>query len=66
MWTPPEEHECITFEEMPFPDGHPDSRMKKLHEHDTTGDVQWNRFYYELQTEEENKCPMYDVTVIDQ
>eukprot|EP00975_Prorocentrum_lima_P042332 8895861-Prorocentrum_lima.AAC.1 len=40
--------------------------MKKLHEHDTTGDVQWNRFYHGLQTEENNKCPMNEVIVIDQ
>eukprot|EP00975_Prorocentrum_lima_P037989 7991563-Prorocentrum_lima.AAC.1 len=58
MWNPPDEHECITFEERSFPDEHPDSHMKKLHEHDTAGDEDWNRFHYRLMTEEENKCPM--------
>eukprot|EP00975_Prorocentrum_lima_P070081 12929938-Prorocentrum_lima.AAC.1 len=29
MWNPPEKNECITFEERPFPDEHPDSLMKK-------------------------------------
>eukprot|EP00975_Prorocentrum_lima_P019531 4112363-Prorocentrum_lima.AAC.1 len=36
-----------------------------MHEHDTGGDVQWNRFYHELQTEENTKCPMDEVIVID-
>eukprot|EP00975_Prorocentrum_lima_P030672 6435274-Prorocentrum_lima.AAC.1 len=40
--------------------------MKKLHEHDTAGDVQRNRFHHGLQTEEESKCPMDEVIVIDQ
>eukprot|EP00975_Prorocentrum_lima_P012308 2608314-Prorocentrum_lima.AAC.1 len=48
-----------------FPDEHHDSIMKKLHEHDTPGDVQWNRFYHALQTEDNNKCPMDEVIVID-
>eukprot|EP00975_Prorocentrum_lima_P034112 7169110-Prorocentrum_lima.AAC.1 len=26
-----------------FPDEHPDSLMMKMHGHDTTGDMQWNR-----------------------
>eukprot|EP00975_Prorocentrum_lima_P014161 3007792-Prorocentrum_lima.AAC.1 len=39
--------------------------MKKLHDHDTAGDVQWNRFYHGLQTEEKDKCPIYEVIVID-
>eukprot|EP00975_Prorocentrum_lima_P004961 1079237-Prorocentrum_lima.AAC.1 len=39
--------------------------MKKLHEHDTTGDEEWNRFDHGLLTEEENKCPMYEPIVID-
>eukprot|EP00975_Prorocentrum_lima_P032320 6787467-Prorocentrum_lima.AAC.1 len=66
MWHPPGNNDCITFEERSFPDEHPDSLMKKLHEHDTTGDVRWNRFYQGLQTEENNKCPMDEVMVIDQ
>eukprot|EP00975_Prorocentrum_lima_P071015 12935301-Prorocentrum_lima.AAC.1 len=37
-----------------------------MHEHATLGDVQWNsRFHYGLQTEENNKCPMDEVIVID-
>eukprot|EP00975_Prorocentrum_lima_P014122 3000215-Prorocentrum_lima.AAC.1 len=58
MRYPPDENDCSTFEERSFPDEYPDSLMKKLHEHHTTGDVQWDRFYHGLQTEEENKCPM--------
>eukprot|EP00975_Prorocentrum_lima_P050930 10670005-Prorocentrum_lima.AAC.1 len=44
---------------------HTDSLMKKLHEHDTQGDEEWNRFYLGLQTEEENKCPLEEVVAID-
>eukprot|EP00975_Prorocentrum_lima_P059227 12418090-Prorocentrum_lima.AAC.1 len=58
MWNPPNENQCITFEERSFPDGYPDSLMKKLHEHETTGDGEWNRFYHGLQSEEQNECPM--------
>eukprot|EP00975_Prorocentrum_lima_P016542 3509167-Prorocentrum_lima.AAC.1 len=58
MWSPPDEHDCITVEERSFPDEHPDSEMKKMHEHDTTGDIQWSRFYHGLQTNETTKCPM--------
>eukprot|EP00975_Prorocentrum_lima_P033092 6943931-Prorocentrum_lima.AAC.1 len=60
MWNPPDENECITFEERPLPDEHPDSLINKLHEHNTLGDLQWNRLYHGLQTEETNKCPMYE------
>eukprot|EP00975_Prorocentrum_lima_P054503 11428347-Prorocentrum_lima.AAC.1 len=58
MWNPPDDNECITVEEMPFPDEHPDSLMKKMHEHDTTGDMKWNRFYHGLHTHETAKCPL--------
>eukprot|EP00975_Prorocentrum_lima_P027606 5802206-Prorocentrum_lima.AAC.1 len=60
MWNPPDENECITCEERSFPDEHPDSLMKKLYEHDTAGDVQRNRFYHGLRTEENNKCPKHE------
>eukprot|EP00975_Prorocentrum_lima_P021971 4625700-Prorocentrum_lima.AAC.1 len=46
MWNPPNEDECITFEERSFPHDHPDSLTRKLHGHDTTGDIQWNRKYW--------------------
>eukprot|EP00975_Prorocentrum_lima_P015017 3185053-Prorocentrum_lima.AAC.1 len=36
-----------------------------MHEHDTTGDMQWNRFYHGLQTAETTKCPLDEVMVID-
>eukprot|EP00975_Prorocentrum_lima_P038354 8062610-Prorocentrum_lima.AAC.1 len=40
--------------------------MKKLHDHDTAGDEDWNRFHQGLLTEEEeNKCPMEEIIVID-
>eukprot|EP00975_Prorocentrum_lima_P026102 5486225-Prorocentrum_lima.AAC.1 len=58
MWNPPDENDCITFEERSFPEEHSDSLMKKMHEHDTAGDMQWNRFYHGLQTSETSKCPM--------
>eukprot|EP00975_Prorocentrum_lima_P007297 1566080-Prorocentrum_lima.AAC.1 len=58
MWSPPDEHECITFEDRALLGEYPDSLMKRMHEHDTGGDVQWNRFYDGLQTEENNKCPL--------
>eukprot|EP00975_Prorocentrum_lima_P052485 11001700-Prorocentrum_lima.AAC.1 len=58
MWNPPNENECITLEERTLPNEHPDSLMKKIHGHDTGGDVPWNRFYHGLQTEENNKCPL--------
>eukprot|EP00975_Prorocentrum_lima_P044328 9292784-Prorocentrum_lima.AAC.1 len=61
MWNPPEEHGCFTFEERSTPSEHPDSLMKKLHEHDTQGDEEWNRFYLGLQIEEENQCPMDEI-----
>eukprot|EP00975_Prorocentrum_lima_P047084 9844519-Prorocentrum_lima.AAC.1 len=65
MWNPPDENYFITLEGRPFPDEHPDSLMKKMHEHDTLGDMQWSRFYHGLQTEETTKCPMDEVVVID-
>eukprot|EP00975_Prorocentrum_lima_P024463 5142516-Prorocentrum_lima.AAC.1 len=64
MWNPPNQNDCITFEEGSFPDEHPGSLMKKMHTHDTTGDVQWNRFYHGLQTAETTKCPLDEVIVI--
>eukprot|EP00975_Prorocentrum_lima_P004108 892173-Prorocentrum_lima.AAC.1 len=64
MWNPPDEDECITFEGR-MPDECPDSLMKKMHEHDTVGDVQWNKFHHGLQTEENNKRPMDEVIVVD-
>eukprot|EP00975_Prorocentrum_lima_P040487 8500555-Prorocentrum_lima.AAC.1 len=42
-----------------------DSLREKLHEHDTAGDEDWNRFYRGLLTEEENKCPMDELIAID-
>eukprot|EP00975_Prorocentrum_lima_P054100 11345623-Prorocentrum_lima.AAC.1 len=39
--------------------------MQKMHEHDTTGDMQWNRFYHGLQTTETSKCPLDEAIVID-
>eukprot|EP00975_Prorocentrum_lima_P008421 1798613-Prorocentrum_lima.AAC.1 len=65
MWNPPDEQERITFQERSFPDQHPDSLMKKMHEHDTTGDMQGSRLYHGLQTNETAKCPMDEVIVID-
>eukprot|EP00975_Prorocentrum_lima_P020866 4390014-Prorocentrum_lima.AAC.1 len=50
---------------MSFPAEHPDSLMKKMHEPDTTGDVQWNRFHHGLQTTETSKCTLDEVIVID-
>eukprot|EP00975_Prorocentrum_lima_P005556 1207088-Prorocentrum_lima.AAC.1 len=48
-----------------FPDEHPDSLMKKLHEYDTAGDMQCSRCYHGLQTTETSKCPFDEVIVID-
>eukprot|EP00975_Prorocentrum_lima_P061781 12881878-Prorocentrum_lima.AAC.1 len=58
MWNPPNEDECITFEERSLADDHPDSLIKKLHEHDTSGDMQRNGFYHGLQTTDTLKCPL--------
>eukprot|EP00975_Prorocentrum_lima_P031027 6515645-Prorocentrum_lima.AAC.1 len=65
MWRPPVEHDRITVEERSFPDEHPDSLMKEMHEHDTPGDMQWSRLYHGLQTNDNNQCPMDEVIVID-
>eukprot|EP00975_Prorocentrum_lima_P010036 2137740-Prorocentrum_lima.AAC.1 len=64
MWNPPDENACVTFEERSFPDEHPDSLLKNMHEHDTTGDMQWNRLYHGLQTTETTQCPSDEVMVI--
>eukprot|EP00975_Prorocentrum_lima_P037715 7934676-Prorocentrum_lima.AAC.1 len=58
MWNPPDESVCITSEERSFPNEHPENLMKKLHAHDTTGDIQRNRFYHGLQTTGTSKCPL--------
>eukprot|EP00975_Prorocentrum_lima_P058827 12336282-Prorocentrum_lima.AAC.1 len=58
MWKPPDANGCITFEERPFPYEHPEPLMRKMHEHDTTGDLQWNLFHHGLQTAETAKCPL--------
>eukprot|EP00975_Prorocentrum_lima_P048240 10089471-Prorocentrum_lima.AAC.1 len=65
MWNPPEKEECITFEERSVPSEHPDSLMTKLHEHDTQGDEDWERFYLGVQTEEEIECPLEKPIIID-
>eukprot|EP00975_Prorocentrum_lima_P065847 12905869-Prorocentrum_lima.AAC.1 len=52
------------FQERSLPDHHPYSLMKKLHEHDTTGDMQCNRFYDGLQTTDTLKCPLVEVIVV--
>eukprot|EP00975_Prorocentrum_lima_P056679 11889226-Prorocentrum_lima.AAC.1 len=58
MWNPPDENGCIKFEERPFPDERPDSLRMEMHEHDTTGGMEWNRFHHGLQTTETTRCPL--------
>eukprot|EP00975_Prorocentrum_lima_P053452 11210698-Prorocentrum_lima.AAC.1 len=39
--------------------------MKKLHAHDTAGDEDLNTVHHGLLTDEEDKCPMEEVIIID-
>eukprot|EP00975_Prorocentrum_lima_P059137 12400032-Prorocentrum_lima.AAC.1 len=39
--------------------------MTRIHEQDTQGDEDWERFYIGVQTEEEIECPLGKPIIID-
>eukprot|EP00975_Prorocentrum_lima_P012036 2556118-Prorocentrum_lima.AAC.1 len=65
MWNPPEEKECITFEERSLPSEHPDSLMEKFHEYDIQGDEEWQKCYLGIQTGKEGECPLDEPIITD-